>query len=175
MENISYCRYLTTPGVDWSDDHYRSRDIVKAIKGEQFGGYTHIPVDGLSQRLDASNPQIAFGWFVEQVLEQTEFDDGLYSLVPIPDRQRTPASTHLARTLVLAQKLVERLPNQFGIWDHLRFRKPMPEKTRDEEKLFANMVCTSDKPPAGFHTTAAARANNTPPKAQRTKLISQSP
>jgi hypothetical protein len=149
MENISYCRYKTTPG-GWTPAQCITQGIVKAIKGKPFNGYRDITVGGTTRRLEPGNSDLASDWFVEQVLEETEFDDGLYTLVPIPDRDKTPTARHLARTFTLAQKLVEGLPNQFDIWDHLRFRKPMPEKTRDEQALYANMVCTTDSPPAGY-------------------------
>ena len=109
-----------------------------------------FPLEGFGRLPDQTRPQIATDWFLECVVDETDFDDGLYSLVPIPDRNKTPTATHLARTFILAQKLRDRLPDQFDIWDHLRFRRPMPEKTRDEEALYANMICTSDKPPAGY-------------------------
>jgi predicted amidophosphoribosyltransferase len=149
MENISYCRYRTTPG-GWTGDQFISQGIVKAIKGEPFRGYRQISVGGYIRNLQAGNQTLAINWFAERVVEETDFDDGLYSLVPIPDRNKTPTATHVSRTLLLAQALVARLPQQFDIWDHLRFRRPMIEKTRNENLLYTNMICTSDRPPAGF-------------------------
>jgi hypothetical protein len=149
MLNISYCRYKTTAG-GWTPAQCISQGVVKAIKGQAFNGYRDITVAGITRRLEPGNRDLAIDWFVERVMDETEFDDGLYSLVPIPDRDKTPKSTDPPRTSILAQKLAARIPEQFDIWDHLRFRKPIPEKTRDEQFLYDNLVCTSDKPPAGY-------------------------
>jgi hypothetical protein len=149
MENISYCRYKTTPG-GWTPAQCVSQGIVKAIKGKPFNGYRDITVGGTSRRLEPGDRNLAIDWFVDRVVEETEFDDGLYSLVPIPDSDKTPTSTEHSRTLILAQRLLARLPEQFDIWDHLRFRVPIPEKTRDEQFLYENLVCTSNRPPAGY-------------------------
>jgi hypothetical protein len=149
MENISYCRYKTTPG-GWTPAQCVSQGIVKAIKGKPFNGYREVTVAGITRRLHPGDRDLAIDWFVDRVVEETEFDDGLYSLVPIPDSDKTPSSTDQSRTLLLAQKLVARLPGQFDIWDYLRFRKAIPEKTRDGRFLYENMVCTSDQPPAGY-------------------------
>lgn len=148
MENISVCRYRTSPG-GWTSEQFVSQGIVKAIKGEPFRGYRLIKVGGTTRNLCAGDQNLAVDWFVERVIEEMDFRDDLYSIVPIPDRNKTPDAKHSTRTLLLAQALRAQFPRKMEIWDHLRFRKPMLEKTRNEALLYANMVCTSNKPPRG--------------------------
>ena len=105
------------------------------------------------KRLMPGNRDLAIDWFVEKVAEETKFGDGLYSLVPIPDRNKTPTATHthLARTLILAQKLMARLPGKIqhlgsSSISHTNTRKRFATKI----SFYENMVCMSDKPPAGY-------------------------
>jgi hypothetical protein len=69
--------------------------------------------------------------------------------------------------LLLAQSLRKRLPN-LKVWPHLKFKKPMARKVRDEDVLFENMVYTERVPPGylillddvcttGAHARAAQR------------------
>src|SRR6266700_5713262 len=124
LDNISYCRYLTDVSQTWLPEHYRVRNIVRAIKGDSFNGYAFLRIGNVVRRLDSNNPQVATEWFVDRVAEETEFSKGNYILCPIPGSQCTPSSTHVPRTLLLAQSLSQRLP-QLKVWDHLRFKKPM--------------------------------------------------
>src|SRR5690349_15774560 len=108
MENISYCRYLTD---NWDqaknkEEHYKALNIVKAIKGDPFNGFTRFRI-GI---LNSANRDVAFQWFVDRVASETQFTPGTHYLCPIPDSQRTPTSTHTCRTLVLAQRLAQRIP-----------------------------------------------------------------
>jgi hypothetical protein len=147
LDNISYCRYLADITKPWRQEHYNVAKIVRAIKEEPFKGYAEFKIGKVWKRLDPDHRQVAVDWFVEQVAGQTEFT-GPNFLCPIPDSQSTIASAHPPRTLALARSLSQRLP-QLTVWDHLRFKKPMARKIRDEELLFENLVCTADAP-AGY-------------------------
>jgi hypothetical protein len=167
LDNISYCRYLADIRQPWRQEHYKVAKIVRAIKGEPFNGYADFKIGEVWQRLDPDHGQVATDWFVDRVATETKFSGSGHLLCPIPDSQSTPSSTHAPRTLALARRLSERLP-QLKIWDHLRFKKPMPRKVRDEEMLFENFVCTATVPSgyiillddvctSGAHARAAQR------------------
>jgi len=167
LDNISYCRYLADVTKPWRQEHYDVAKIVRAIKGEPFKGYADFKIGKVVERLDPDHRKVATDWFVDRVAAETSFSAEDHLLCPIPDSQSTPSSTHAPRTLALAERLSERFP-QLKIWDHLRFRKPMPRKVRDEELLFENFVCTAPVPSgyivllddvctSGAHARAAQR------------------
>jgi len=167
LANISYCRYLADITKPWRQEHYDVAKIVRAIKGEPFKGYADFRIGKVSQRLDPEHRQVAVDWFVDRVTTETKFSNGDHLLCPIPDSQSTRSSTCPPRTLTLAQALSKRLP-ALKIWDHLRFRTPMPRRVRDEELLFENLVCTAPVPlgyiillddvcTSGAHARAAQR------------------
>ena len=145
LGNISFCRYLADIRYPWRQANYDVAKIVRAIKEEPFNGYADLRVGKTGKRLTPENPQIATEWFIESVVEQVQFYDGEYILCPIPDSQCTPTSTHIPRTLRLAQTLSKRLP-RLKIWHHLKFAKPMQRKLRDEELIFQNMICSAQAP-----------------------------
>jgi hypothetical protein len=145
LDNISYCRYLTDISEDWTPQHWRVWNLVQAIKGYELRGYAFLEVGGVRKRLDSNSRQVATEWFVDRVASETKFSNHKYFLCPIPDSQSTPSSTHTPRTLALAQSLSERLP-QLKIWDHLRFKKVMERKIRNEQLLYDNLVCTATAP-----------------------------
>ena len=172
LENISYCRFLTKIDRTWSQDQWRARDIVQAVKGKSFDGYVYLTVRGANRLLDKDNPEVAFEWFVEQVQTTTHFSSKLkHYICPIPDSKCTVLSGRPSKTMRLANALVGVLP-QLGIWDSLRFYQEMPKSSevnmRDEEALF-QALRTLSKPPkgriillddvctTGAHARAAAR------------------
>jgi hypothetical protein len=148
LDNISFSRYLTDPTQKWLPEHYRVRNIVRAIKGDPFNGYASLRIGNVIKRLDSANPQVAVEWFVDRVATEIKFSNGDHFLCPIPGSQCTPSSTETPRTLQLAQSLSQRLP-QLKVWDHLRFKEPMAKKIRDEEVLYRNLVCTA-RVPSGY-------------------------
>jgi hypothetical protein len=149
LQNISYCRYLTDVSEEWKPDHYRARNLVRAVKGDTFAGYANFKIDGKMVTLDTHSPQIATDWFVDRVATQTTFAAGPIILCPIPDSQCTPTSTHVSRTLALAHALARRIP-KLQVWQGIRFKKPVQKKIRDEQILFAAMVCGGPIPAGGI-------------------------
>ena len=145
LHNISVCRYLTDISGEWSQDHYRARNIVRAIKGDTFNGYAFFRVCGVLRRLDSKNIQTAVDWFVDRIAEEVQFTGKSNTICPIPDSQSTPSSTRVFRTLALAVSLAQRMP-KLKVWPHLKFKQPMQRKIRDEDLLFRNLVCTAPIP-----------------------------
>jgi hypothetical protein len=145
LKNISFCRYLADIRFPWGQANYDVAKIVRALKEEEFNGYADLRFGTTSKRLTPENPLIATEWFVETVKEQVRFSEGSYILCPIPDSQCTPTSTHVPRTLRLAQALSQRIP-RLKVWHHLKFAKPMPRKLRNEEFIYQNMVCPEQVP-----------------------------
>ena len=145
LQNISYCRYLADIRFPWRQANYDVAKIVRAIKEEPFRGYADLKIGGATKRLDPDHPQIATEWFIERVIEETKFSPGDHILCPIPDSQCTPLSTHTPRTVQLARTLSKRVP-QLKVWHHLKFKKPMPRKLRDEELMYQNLLCTAPVP-----------------------------
>lgn len=78
---------------------------------------------------------------VDRVATQIKFT-GKTFLCPIPGSQCTPTSIGISRTLLLAQRLAEKNP-QLTFWPHLKFAKPMERKIRNEETLYAGLLCTA--------------------------------
>lgn len=171
LENYSYCRYLTRG--PWFPEKFKAYNIVKAIKGSPFNGYSDLTVGAGWKRLTSERTEVAFEWFAEQVASQTRFArDTQYCLCPIPDSECSSDCGRTPKTIKLAEILNQRLP-RLEILDVLRFAKQMPKSSqtneRDEEALFANMICTIKKVPdahiillddvctTGSHAKAAAR------------------
>lgn len=148
LQNISFCRYLTRTDVEWTPDNYRVRAIVRALKGDSFRGYATFKIGDTFKDVDSSHPEVAFEWFADRVATQVRFTGTTY-LCPIPGSQCTPTSTEVSRTLLLAQKLVERIP-KLTLWPHLKFRQPMERKIRNEDRLYASLVCTAPVPRGDF-------------------------
>lgn len=148
LANISYCRYLADIRYPWQTENYEIARIVRAIKEEPFNQSVDLKIGGVTKRLDANHPEVAVEWFVDRVVNETKFDSGEHILVPIPDSQCTPTSTHTPRTLRIARSLAKQIP-ELKIWHHLKFKKAMPKRLRDEELIFQNLVCTS-KVPGGY-------------------------
>jgi hypothetical protein len=147
LHNISFCRYLTKP-VNWTDDHYRVLALVRAVKGYSVKGYAVFKIGSTFKTLDAAHPEVAFEWFAERVATGLEFT-GKTFLCPIPGSECTPTSNEVSRTLLLAQKIVERVP-KLTLWPHLKFNKPMQKKIRNEDTLYASLVCTAPVPKGDF-------------------------
>jgi hypothetical protein len=144
LVNISFCRYLADPSCR-SQESWDVAKIVRAIKDDPINGYADLKIGGKFRRLDADHRQVATDWFVDRVVSETDIYGREYILCPIPDSQCTPSSSHTPRTLLLAQSLSKRLPD-LKVWPHLKFKKPMARKVRDELVLYQNMVCTEHVP-----------------------------
>ena len=171
LDHVSYCRYLTQAGT-WTQDHYKARAIVKAIKGEPFNGYANLPVGGRNRTLDEGHPEVAFDWFVDQVAQTVDLSGKQhYFLVPIPDSKCTTTCNRSPKTVRLAQALSARIP-QLRIWDELRFLREMPKSResnmRNEDVLYRALSASSTPPTGrlillddvcttGAHARAAAR------------------
>jgi len=170
LENISYCRFLTKIDKQWTQDQWRARDIVRAVKGETFGGSVQLSVAGTTRTLDKDHPEVAFEWFVEQVATTTKFPRGS-NLCPIPDSTCTVSCGRSSKTMRLAEALIAGLP-KLAIWDGLRFDCEMPKSStsnmRDEEALYNALVTIADFPKGhiillddvcttGAHARAGAR------------------
>jgi hypothetical protein len=169
LQNISFCRYLTKFSDPWLDDHYRARAIVRAIKGEPFKGDARFRINGSIKTLDSKNPDVAIQWFVEQVATGIAFT-GTTFLCPIPGSGFTPTSIEPSRTLLLAQRLVERNP-KLTLWPNLKFKQPMEKKIRSEERLLANLVCTVPIPKGDFLLLDDVCTTGAHARAARRKLM----
>jgi hypothetical protein len=172
LDHFSYCRFFTKVDRDWSQDQWRARDIVRAVKGETFGGSVWLTVGGVRRTLDKNHPEVAFEWFVEQVQLTTRFPlAGNYYLCPIPDSKCTVSSGRPSKTMRLAEALTKGI-HKLAIWDGLRFTREMPKsrdsKMRDEEVLYQALITISAVPnghiillddvcTTGAHARAAAR------------------
>ena len=172
LDNISYCRYISDRSVR-SKSHWDARAIVRAIKGDAFGGYADLQIDGAWRRLDQSHAELALQWFVERVYKETSFDPKTkYILVPIPHSSCTVQCGESPKVLTLAKALQQRLP-QLQVADILRFKQVMPKTSetnmRDENILYeatlllqkppvGNLILLDDVCTTGAHAKAAARA-----------------
>ena len=172
LDHFSYCRFLTSTEQTWTTDHWRARDIVRAIKGETFGGYVELKIKNTWHTIDAAHPQVAYDWFADRVAAETSFDSKTtFYLCPIPDSECTVSAARPSKTMRLAEILVARIP-ALEIWDGIRFRRKMPKSResnmRNEAVLFEALHSRSHIPSGciillddvcttGAHARAAAR------------------
>jgi hypothetical protein len=84
MRVLSLCEYLMHG--DRTPDHFTPFNIVQAIKGNPFNGYSRLTVGGESVRLTESSPDVAVAWAAERLGDQihAEFEDELVTIVPVP-------------------------------------------------------------------------------------------
>lgn len=151
LKNISYCRYrASSPPPPWSSDQFHARDIVRAVKGEDFGGFANLRIgDGL-RRLDKDNMHVAFDWFAQAVLAESPFTPGTsYSICPIPNSTCTKSAGKLPRTIALANALADVFP-ALTVWDGLRFNKVMAKNRggarASEQTILQNLVLVNKVP-----------------------------
>jgi len=77
------CEYLTVG--DSRPDHFGPRNLVSAIKGRTFNGYTDVTIAGRAVRINQSNPGPAIAWAAEQLGPHIAANArGPIALVPIP-------------------------------------------------------------------------------------------
>jgi len=172
LDNISYCRYISDRHLR-NQSHWDARAVVRAIKGDEFGGYADLKIGGIWRRLDQSHPELAVEWFTERVLQETSFSSNeTYVLVPIPHSSCTVMSGETPKVFAIALALQRRIP-RLQIADILRFNEVMPKSSetniRDENLLFqatrliqkppkGNIILLDDVCTTGAHAKAAARA-----------------
>jgi hypothetical protein len=110
----------------WRDADYTVRNVVKAIKGQPFRGYSEIPgVDGVVRRVDQGSQTAAVetvgAWAASRL---GQLNGGPFALVPVPSSSQTEFVKNTAPYLI-AQELHrrKRAVTTLGRW--LRFKEPM--------------------------------------------------
>lgn len=77
-------------GTGWRDADYNIRNLVKSLKGETFGGYSHITFAGKDYTFNAANTAPAYdAWAAWATTALRNLKLGKVTLVPVPSSSQT--------------------------------------------------------------------------------------
>ena len=134
---------------------FNATKFVHAIKGERMNGYGHVPVRGVSMRLDNQNASQAARWFGLWAAGQLA---GLVpmptriALIPIPNSGAVTGGPGDFKTKLLADEILPHLGARASVAPVLTWREPMRRShdggTRDPCELFENLHCAGYVPEA---------------------------
>jgi predicted amidophosphoribosyltransferase len=139
--------------LDWRDQDYLARNIVKSIKNEQFNGSFTLKVGGAPRRFDFDNRsdflRALWPYVTKHILERIE---GNASLVPIPNSGATIEAGDY-NTLHYAREIARHSRGRLTAVDALRWQLAQDPQhksagRRAPEARYANMrLVTRPEPP----------------------------
>jgi hypothetical protein len=171
-----FSSYLTVPG-GWRDEDYHANKFVRALKGEQFGGYALVPLNGIQMRLANENLDSALDWFAVMVrtyIIKEKIRPPL-AFIPVPSSAQTRRTKTTGRTEKMAQAIRARMGAKASAVDCLRWKQNLGSARRtggprNVEVLYSNLtmnarilnenrrvVLVDDVMTSGGHLRACAR------------------
>ncbi|KAB0682000.1 phosphoribosyltransferase [Aureimonas leprariae] len=120
----SLCRYLTeSEGLTWRGADFDARNIVKAVKGSAFGGYSNFKVGGVWKKFDNSNAEelvpVILGHVGQRLLNHAVDRD--FVVVPIPNSGMAQGVGGPFRIVELAKMLCDAAPRCLAVTPALRW------------------------------------------------------
>jgi hypothetical protein len=173
LQLISFARYLTAPGIQWTQPYYNANKVIKAVKGDEVKGFADLTLGGIPFRLDRTTALPDLSAYLAQVivLELQESLAAPHYIVPVPNSTCTETSPHPPSVCVLANAIAS-CHTVTRIWDGLRWGEEMLKSsrggTRDYQTLLNNyrssqsvpldapLILLDDVATTGNHLLAAA-------------------
>ncbi len=165
--------YRSEISSDWRPKDYDIRNLVKALKGEEFKGYSEISIHGKAYRFTAKDTDPAYAlWaaWASTVLRHLKL--GKVILVPVPSSSQVRFG-QMTPPVRMATKLSAVAPDVAIVGNYLRHETKQPKShteggSRDPSTIEAALVChvtdaslpivlIDDVVTSGGHLIAAAR------------------
>lgn len=117
--------YLTEVGVQWRNQDWLARNLIKAMKGEDFNGYSDIKFGATVRRLTSSNREeivpLLLGAFCASYCKK--FPEA-GTLVPVPNSEATVGSKEAFRSQYLAEVFAGHSNGKLKVVPALRWKQP---------------------------------------------------
>lgn len=148
---VSFVRYLTAPGVQWTQPYYDANKVVKALKQEEIRGFANLNIAGNALRLDRTTTRGALLNFLARVIVTSLGTQlaGNHYLVPVPNSSCTVSNGSPSNVCELATAIAAVNPSS-RVWDGLRWQQERLKSsmggTRSRHILLENYACLEAVP-----------------------------
>jgi hypothetical protein len=150
LKVVSLCAYLTNIQCKWRDDDFKARNLVKAIKGESFRGYSDVKDGRVTE--DSRDP--AFAWAARRFGRAIgkRYGDVDLILIPIPSsKSASQNDVKESAPFRLAKEAAGHLQKAI-VAPYLWWESPQPSAhneggSRDPNDLYQHMVAKAGRRP----------------------------
>ena len=172
LQLISFARYLTVPGVQWTQPYYSANKLVKAVKGQEVRGFANLNLAGIPFTLNRNSAPQAIPYMAQVIVKELrQLLSTPHYVVPIPHSACTLSSSESPKLCTLAN-LIASSNAASTVWDGLRWddelQKSSQGGTRNYQIILDNyqaihslpqsrrVILLDDVATTGNHLLAAA-------------------